>query len=321
MTAPSDTLSASTAAAAKATSVAASLAAKSQGPLVIYHHNCADGFAAAWCFHHHHKRQVVHRAPPEFFGGKYGAPPPDVTGRDVYLVDFSFKRTVVEHMLATAHSVTLIDHHKTAIDELHPLSTMPGTGLLSSEPQRLRWFCDINRSGATLAWDYLFPGEPRPLLLGHIEDRDLWRFKLPHTREIGAAIFSLPYSMDTWDKLMAGDAHDLVALTAQGAAIQRKHTKDVAELVDTCRRRMVIAGTEVWAASLPHIFASDAGELMCQGEPFAAVYWDTAEHRQFSLRSREGGADVSAIAASMGGGGYKHAAGFRVTRDHQLAGA
>jgi len=313
--ATSDQLTASTAAAAKATSVAATMAAKTQGPLVIYHHNCADGFGAAWCFHHHHKRQVVHRAPPEFFPGKYGAPPPDVTGRDVYLVDFSFKLQVVEHMLATAHSVTLIDHHKTAIDELQHLAF---NHTASSLP-KLRWFCDINRSGATLAWDYLFPGEPRPLLLGHIEDRDLWRFKLPHTREIQAAVFSMPYSMDTWDKLMAGDAHDLVALTAQGAAIQRKHTKDVAEIVDTCRRRMVIAGQEVWAASMPHIMASDAGELMCQGEPFAAVYWDTEVHRQFSLRSRDGGADVSAIAASFGGGGHQHAAGFRVTRDHELA--
>lgn len=289
--------------------------AKRQPALVIYHHNCADGFGAAWVFHHHHRRQVTHRPYPEFIGGRYGYPPPDVTGRDVFLVDFSYKRPVIEDMLAKAASVTLIDHHKTAIDELQDLGARDVPG----QQPRLRWYCDINRSGATLAWDYLFPGEPRPLLLGHIEDRDLWRFKLAGTREIQAAVFSLPYSFDTWDKLMAGDAHDLVALIAQGAAIERKHRKDVAELVITCRRRLVIAGHEVWAASLPHTMASDAGELMCQGEPFAAVYWDTADHRQFSLRSRDGGLDVSDIAAAFGGGGHQHAAGFRVTRDHELA--
>ena len=69
---PTDTLTASTAAAAKATSAAASLAAKAQGPLVIYHHNCADGFAAAWCFHHHHKLQVVHRAITRHLLGQAG---------------------------------------------------------------------------------------------------------------------------------------------------------------------------------------------------------------------------------------------------------
>lgn len=293
--------------------------AKRQPVMVIYHHNCADGFGAAWCFHHHHKRQVTQRPYPEFVGGRYGYSPPDVTGRDVYLVDFSYKLDVVEQMLARANSVTLIDHHKTALDELQHLAWMPRAGLQGAPAGRLRWYCDMDRSGATLAWDYLFPGEPRPLLLGHIEDRDLWRFKLAHTREIGAAVFSLPYSFEVWDKLMAGDTHDLVALTAQGAAIERKHRKDVAELVQTCRRRLLIGEHAVWAASLPHTMASDAGELMCQGEPFAAVYWDTAEHRQFSLRSRDGGLDVSEIAAGFGGGGHRNAAGFRVPRDHDLA--
>ena len=273
--------------------------------LVIYHHNCADGFSAAWCFHHAYQRSNA-RPAPEFVGGRYGHAPPDCTGRHVYLVDFSYKRDVVAQMLQQAASVTLIDHHKTALEDL---ADLPG----------LRTYTDLDRSGATLAWDYLFPGEPRPLLLGHIEDRDLWRFKLPHTREIQSMVFSLVYSFETWDKLMAADAADLLAMTVQGAAIERKHRKDVAELVTTCRRRIVIGEHQVWAASLPHTMASDAGEAMCQGEPFAAVYWDTADHRQFSLRSRDGGLDVSAIAASFGGGGHRNAAGFRVTRDHELA--
>lgn len=273
--------------------------------LVIYHHNCADGFSAAWCFHHHYSTNGA-RPYPEFVPGRYGYAPPDCTGRHVYLVDFSYKRDVVAQMLAQALSVTLIDHHKTALEDL---ADLPG----------LHYYTDLDRSGATLAWDYLFPGQPRPLLLGHVEDRDLWRFKLANTREIQAMVFSLDYSFETWDKLMRADAADLVAMTAQGAAIERKHRKDVAELVRTCRRRIGIAEHLVWAASLPHTMASDAGELMCQGEPFAAVYWDTADHRQFSLRSRDGGLDVAEIAQRFGGSGHRNAAGFRVTREHELA--
>ena len=274
--------------------------------LVIYHAKCADGFSAAWVFHHHHQRTVVARPYPEFVPGRYGYAPPDCTGRDVYLVDFSYKRDVVEQLLAQANSVTLIDHHQTALQDL---AELPG----------LRTYTDLNRSGATLAWDYLFPAQQRPLLLGHIEDRDLWRFKLPHTREIQAMVFSCEYTFENWDKLMAADVHDLVAMTAQGAAIERKHRKDVAELLATTRRRITIAGHQVWAASLPHTMASDAGEVMCQGEAFAAVYWDTADHRQFSLRSRTGGLDVAVVAEGFGGGGHRNAAGFRVTRDHELA--
>mgnify|MGYP000022280203 FL=1 len=274
-------------------------------PLVIYHANCADGFSAAWVFHHHYSSTAA-RPYPQFVAGRYGHPPPDVTGRDVYLVDFSYKRAVVAGMLERARSVTLIDHHQSALQDLADLP-----GLVS--------YTDMDRCGATLAWDYLCPGQPRPLLLGHIEDRDLWRFKLPHTREIQAAVFSVEYTFENWDSLMKAAPHDLVAMTAQGAAIERKHRKDVRELVAATRRRLTIAGHSVPVACMPYTMASDAGELLCQGEPFAAVYWDTAEHRQFSLRSRDGGLDVAAICEGFGGGGHRQAAGFRVTRDHELA--
>jgi uncharacterized protein len=271
-------------------------------PLVIYHSNCADGFSAAWCFWHKYGEAC------DFHAGVYGKEPPDVTGRCVYLVDFSYKRDVVLQMLDTATHIVLIDHHKTAIDDL--------TGI---ESDKFSTVTDLNRSGATLAWDFLFPHEPRPLLLGHVEDRDLWRFKLPGTREIQAFVFAHEYTFELWDKLMAADQVELLKMTAAGAAIERKHHKDVAELVAVCKRRMVIAGHDVPTASLPYTLTSDAGHLMAQGEPFAACYWDTDEHRCFSLRATDDGMDVSEIAAQYGGGGHAKAAGFKVPRGHALA--
>ena len=275
-------------------------------PLVIYHGNCADGFSAAWCFWRKYGTGA------DYLAGVYQQPPPDVTGRDVYLVDFSYKRAVVEQMLAAANRVTLIDHHKTAMDDLLALRSL-------DYGDRFGWFCDLNRSGATLAWDYLFPGEDRPLLLGHVEDRDLWRFKLAGTREIQAFVFSHEYSFEQWDKLMSADQVELLKMTAAGAAIERKHHKDVAELLGVCKRRMQIAGHDVPVASLPYTLVSDAAHEMAKGEPFAACYWDTAEGRVFGLRANDDGLDVSDIAKQYGGGGHAKAAGFKVPRHHALA--
>jgi oligoribonuclease NrnB/cAMP/cGMP phosphodiesterase (DHH superfamily) len=282
-------------------------------PLVIYHGNCADGFSAAWCFW----RKYHHGA--DYVAGVYQQPPPDVTGRDVYLVDFSYKAPVVEQMLLHANSVTLIDHHKTAIDDLAPLKAQWAADPGALDGDNFGWFCDLERSGATLAWDYLFPDEARPLLLGHIEDRDLWRFKMPGTREIQAVVFSHEYTFEQWDALMSADQVGLLKMTAAGAAIERKHHKDVAELVKVCQRRMVIGGHDVPVASLPYTLVSDAAHAMAQGEPFAACYWDTAEGRHFGLRATDDGLDVSDIAKQYGGGGHAKAAGFKVPRDHALA--
>lgn len=281
-------------------------------PLCIYHGNCADGFGAAWVFWKKFGDEM------EYHPGVYQTPPPVVTQRKVFMADFSYKRAVVETMLADAESVTLIDHHKTALEDLAGLLPMD----LSS----------LEHSGAMLAWKFWFPNTEPPKLLMHIEDRDLWRFKLPGTREIQAALFSYPYDFEVWDKLIQEGEHGgLDRLRTEGEAIERKHHKDIAELVAVCRREMLIAGYWVPVASLPYTLVSDAAHAMCApyesinlcGEvvtpPFAACYWDTPEGRQFGLRSTEGGMDVGEIAKKYGGGGHKHAAGFKVPRDHELA--
>lgn len=282
--------------------------------LVIHHHPCTDGFTAAWCFWQHFGHNI------EYHPGVYGEAPPDVTGKNVFLVDFSYKRDVVLQMAETAASITIIDHHKTATDDLEGIDE-ECTGEPAHEGGdviycKVSTYFDNNRSGAGLAWDWLNPGTPRPALINHVEDRDLWRFKLPLTREIGAALFSYEQTFEQWDLLMKADINDLVR---EGTALERKHMKDVRANAEITQRRMVIGGINVPCANVPHSLASDVGHLLGENAPFAACYVDTVSHRRFSLRSRPDGADVSAVAKQYGGGGHQHAAGFEVPRDHALA--
>lgn len=284
-------------------------------PLCIYHAKCADGFTAAWVVH-----EALH-GNVDFHPGVYGEAPPDVTGRDVIIVDFSYKYPVLAKMTDEARTILVLDHHKTAEQELAPYSHLPlDAHLENAFPADTDGACpvrvlfDMNRSGAGITWDFFNSGQDRPALVDYVEDRDLWRFKLPYSREVNAFIFSYEYSLDIWTQL-ANDLNfsDTMSIAEKaGEAIERKHHKDIAELVSVCRRRMRIGGHEVWGASLPYTLTSDAGNLMAQGEPFAACYWDTAKGRVFSLRSTPDGTDVAAIAAAYGGGGHKNASGFQV---------
>lgn len=302
-----------------------------KNPLVIYHANCADGFSAAWVFH---KVSPLIEQEFDFHAGKYNDPPPDVADRIVYLVDFSYKPDVLKEILKVATGVNILDHHKSAIEaidndkELTNLAARTAAFDLQPNECTLYLHLDMTQCGATIAWEhwkYIFQsnGVQKPLLLGHIEDRDLWKFKLPRTREISAAVFSYEYTFENWDKLMAADQVELMHISHAGAAIERKHHKDIKELLNECQRTMVIAGYNVPVASLPYTFSSDAAHAMAKahkdGTEFAACYWDTATHRVFSLRSTDNGLDVSLIATLYGGGGHKHAAGFRVDRDNWLA--
>jgi hypothetical protein len=287
-------------------------------PLCIFHGNCADGFGAAWAV-----RQYFGEANVDFHAGLHGNPPPDTRGRTVVIVDFCYKRPVLDDMAKTANSVLVLDHHKTAQDDLSDISGPDGwepwvNSSKSDNPDgKLGAVFDMDRSGAGLTWDFFFPETARPKLLDHIEDRDLWQFKLDGTREIQAALFSYPYDFGIWDKFMLLD--DLDELHAEGITIERKHFRDIGELLGVCQRRLTIAGHDVPVANLPYTLTNDATHKMAEGEPFAACYYDKEQGRVFSLRSTEDGLDVSEIARSYGGGGHKHAAGFQVPRDHELA--
>lgn len=293
-------------------------------PLCIFHANCADGFGAAWAVRH-----ALGESNVDFHPGVYQDPPPDVTGRDVILVDFSYKRPVLDAMAAVANSIVIIDHHKTAADDLAPFAVTlcGGAKFVAADvwgcfsdleelgrPKILAEF-DMSRSGAMMAWDHFFPREPAPKLLRHIQDRDLWRFAMDGTREVQAVVFSHPYDFKVWDWLVARAEVSLSwqEMVNEGAGIERKHFKDIAELVGVMRREMVLGGVTVPVANLPYTLTSDAGHLMAMQHPskIGCCYWDTPEGRVFSLRSTDDGPDVSAIAKLYGGGGHAHAAGFR----------
>lgn len=288
--------------------------------ICIYHGNCADGFTAAWAVWKALGDEV------EFVKGVYGEAPPDVAGADVIMVDFSYKRPVIEGLAIKCRTMLILDHHKTAADDLssypkplaagwqNHLADAGGQLVHDVDPRIPRVIFDMDRSGAQIAWDFFHPGQPRPKLADYVADRDLWRFELTWSREIAAAIFSKEYRFDFWDAIatqMEGP-DGFRTMVVEGAAIERKHHKDIAELLKVTRREMVIGGHRVPVANLPYTMASDAAGAMAENAPFAACYYDRPDARVFSLRSRgDDGLDVAEIAASYGGGGHRNAAGFQ----------
>lgn len=266
-------------------------------PIVIYHGNCADGFTAAW---------VVWRSHPdwEFFPGKYQENPPDVTGRDVYFLDFSYKRPVILEMAKQAKSITILDHHKSAEADLVDLS------------ENVSVVFDMDRSGARITWDYFHPEAPtkdRPMLIDYVMDRDLWKFVFPETKALSSYIFSHEYDFHTWGTIaeILDDPGYRKEAELQGEAILRKQTKDINELLQN-KFTVYLGGHLVPTANLPYTLCSEAGNILAKGEPFASTFYLDGASAIFSLRSDEDGLDVSEIAKLYGGGGHKHAAGFKV---------
>lgn len=267
-------------------------------PLCIYHANCTDGFAAAWAVRKHFGDGKV-----EFHEGRYGEAPPDVTGRRVIIVDFSYKRDVLLNMIEQSSGLIVLDHHKSAQEDLHALGF------------KAKAYFDMNKSGAMLAWEHFHPGEPAPLLFDYIQDRDLWQFNLPSTREVTAALFSYPFDFTVWDGLIVSGIPRLIN---EGIALVRNQRANIDAFRTALPRMIQFGHHRVPIANVPWMFASDLGGELAKGHPFAATYFDDSKGRKFSLRSTPEGIDVSQVAAAFGGGGHRNAAGFTLTREEAI---
>jgi len=250
---------------------------------VLYHDNCPDGFTAWW---------VAKRAIPEAVGlpVSYGQPIPTIPdGSKVFILDFSFPRLELE-ALAVRCTVEVHDHHKTAQADLERL---PYANF------------DMNQSGAQLAWARFNNGIPVPELVDYVEDRDLWKWQLPDSREVNANIGSYEKTLENWDFLCNQHPH---VHAEQGRAILRYQQQLVNEHIKQATKEM-IDGHEVPSVNGTCLM-SEIGNVLAQGQPFSAVYVDTPQGRKYSLRSTDAGLDVSEIAKHFGGGGHRNAAGF-----------
>jgi oligoribonuclease NrnB/cAMP/cGMP phosphodiesterase (DHH superfamily) len=228
----------------------------------------------------------------EYYPATHGDPPPDVTGRDVIMVDFSYKRPVLTKMLETCNSMILLDHHKTAQADLD--------GLVDP---KLTLVFDMNRSGALIAWQHFHPQTYVPKLLLHVQDRDLWQWKLPFSREILTALDTYDMRFEVWDNLKIEN------LMNAGIHMSFYYNSIIDDLKDKADI-MQLDGYTVPVLNAPYFMASDLGNILAKGYPFAVIYTTDARGVRYSLRSASDGIDVSEIAKSHGGGGHFHAAGF-----------
>ena len=257
--------------------------------LVLYHANCTDGMGAAYA------AWKLLGSKAEYIPCQYGEPPPDVIGRNVACLDFAFSNAVTKQMIEDANSFIIIDHHKSAMVELHDISNA---------------IFDMKHSGAILAWGFFHPGKEPPKFLNYIEDRDLWTWELPYSKEFSASFDMVPFDFDEFDKFCDDSVFD--DAIKRGSYILAYSKTVVKKICDKAVKRQ-FEGKSVMIVNSSH-WMSEIGNRLSQDCDFAAVWFFDHHSRQtiVSLRSFHDSVDVSEIAKKFGGGGHKKAAGFQL---------
>lgn len=259
--------------------------------MVIYHGGgCSDGFGSAAVIYSLLGDKVT------YVPAIHGDNPPDVTGHNVFIVDFSYTRAVLEELYRKANKTLVLDHHKSAEQELSDLDYT---------------VFDMDRSGVRLSWDYVYD-TPAPAAVNYIQDRDLWKWELDKSREFFAGSNLIPQKFPAYLELFFNPVKFDDCIKA-GTDILENDNRLITRIVGSCG--YLPLGLWRMAHVNSNHLISEVGNTLAahDGVSFALVYFYQGDKKRFlcSLRSIKGrGADVSLIAKKLGGGGHHNASGF-----------
>ena len=277
--------------------------------ICFFHAGCPDGFGAAWSVWRAwgDGARYVPRGHEDAFD------PERYQDAQVVFVDISLPNDSLRALGEVAEQVLILDHHRTAKNSFDAEPSLEAW--LESCGHEIRF--DLSHSGAVLAWQHFHPGEPVPELLRYVEDQDLWRWSLPRSDEVNAAIGSHPRDFATWDRLVETPA---AALADEGAPILRANRIEVERALKSAHP-ISVGNVRAEAVNALHSRAAIGHELAkraAYGQPFGVVYRVSGTRVDCSIYST-GDTDVSEMAALHGGGGHRNAAGFSVTLEEWLA--
>ena len=259
--------------------------------VIIYHGGCRDGFGGAWAVWKKFGNKAAYL--PAF--DRFALPCP-LKNKEVYLIDYTYKPDLVKKLLKDNIRVTAIDHH-----------------ISSKDAARLTqaYSFDLFHSGAVLAWKYFHPKEKVPMLLRYIEDEDLWKFKIPHSKEVLLFLELFAQDFAVWSKIAkALKSSKKRNLYAKNGTLILRYQRSLLEHILPNAELVRFAGYTVYAVNAPGHFASDLGKILAQKTHSFALVWNEGKGKiKVSLRS-DGSVDVSKIAQKFNGGGHKSASGF-----------
>jgi oligoribonuclease NrnB/cAMP/cGMP phosphodiesterase (DHH superfamily) len=222
-----------------------------------------------------------------------------VKGKTVFILDFSFDETTLKKLKQEAKEVFWYDHHKTSF----PVHQSLGWGVI-----------DLGESGATLTWKQEYPDRSVPRILQYVKDKDIWEWKLPHSRAINMALREREDIHNpagpTWktliDRLSDEDFQKMVEVGEWALKSQRLRILDGAKK----GFELDFHGHRAFAVNWS-LESSEMGEYIYKELDYevAVIFNYTGQNWSFSLRSDR--IDVSPLAAKYGGGGHPGASGFR----------
>lgn len=270
--------------------------------ILCIHHNDADGRLSA---------AIVRRAlGPDVVMHEmvHGDPLPReaIQAADtVVVVDFCLPPEDMRR-IAGERELIWIDHHITAIEELH------------QDSQGWPGIRDISEAACVLTWRCFFLDQPLPRAVVLVGDRDIWRWAEADTGPFDEGLHqedTSPTNDALWVPLLDDDPQLVAALIERGRVLRDARLKEIRRQVEKHGFPVIFDGHRTLA-----INQRGSGEMGVCGQelgyPLVYCYVDGRQNGGLFtfVTLYSSSIDVSEIARRYGGGGHRGAAGFSFER-------
>lgn len=262
---------------------------------LIYHFPCPDGVYAA-----HLALQVYPNALlfPATWGKALPQLPPPEEVAHVFLLDWCGPAGFLADVAARYAKVTLIDHHKTAIEE--------SERVLAKD--NFTPVIDVNRCGAQIACDYFF--RLHTPILDYIADHDLFRHALPDSKQFAAGCRAVKFGEADPRTLNNFSLEHILNAGSDQLVLEERWMEEA--LSTLC---FILIGEHKYATCITDHFeiTSELGNRLAAEHTWACIARPNgAGAISLSLRSIGAENDTTVDAKLLGGGGHCNASGCRL---------
>lgn len=273
---------------------------------IITHASCVDGSVSAWVIKRYldktnpfEKVKIIYAKYRDIYKDIFPYEINDLNNSTLYIVDYTYTADVISKL--KCKRIIIIDHHKSMENELIKCKS-----LLNCEVH-----FDLSKCGCTLAWTLLFD-ENIPWWLLYVEDRDLFKWKLPNSREINEAIFNKFYPDEhTYNSLMTYSKYDINKLIGLGRRLLDNKKKLVSKYkINKIKFRSYTCGILNIKHNITDIYLHNMYNY-----DMMIFYSYNHELNTWVVKMRSHIIDVQSIAKLYNGGGHEGAASFNYDGD------
>src|SRR3990167_2538933 len=266
--------------------------------IILYHGGCPDGFGAAYAawkkFGDTAEYIPLHR------GNEL---PEGIDGARIYLIDFTYKRELMDELLSRSGSLIVLDHHDGVRE------------IVEATPEHV---FDLNRSGATISWEYFHPDTPVPYFFKLLEDQDLFRRAFADTTPLHSYLEVHPFEFEAWDAIvhMLENPEEREKFLEK-TRVYAEYFELLATMAANKGKLVSFEGHEVYFTTC-HPFKSlksRVGNLLAEKKgPISLIVTAHPDGYGVSIRG-DGSVNVAEIAQKYGGNGHPNASGFLIPRE------